>query len=49
MPTCPMPHISCAKIKSKLREKAKWSLYLSLGDQTMQAIRQGDVILLPVQ
>jgi hypothetical protein len=32
-----------------LRAKAKWSLYLSLGGKTVQPIRQGDVILLPVQ
>lgn len=46
-----MPHFNraCAKIKSNLRAKAKWGLYPFQESRTMQAIRQGDVILLPVQ
>ncbi|MEH2271702.1 MAG: hypothetical protein V7K68_25305 [Nostoc sp.] len=47
----PMPHFNraCAKIKSNLRAKAKWDLYPCQENKTMQPIRQGDVILLPVQ
>ncbi|WP_334782241.1 hypothetical protein [Nostoc sp.] len=46
-----MPHSNraCAKIKPNLRVKAKWGLYPYQRSKTMQAIRQGDVILLPVQ
>ncbi|MDZ7995345.1 MAG: hypothetical protein RM022_010675 [Nostoc sp. EfeVER01] len=46
-----MPHSNkaCAKIKSNLRAKAKWGLYPCQESKTMQPIRQGDVILLPVQ
>ncbi len=45
------PHFQrcCDKIKPNLRAKAKWGLYSSQGNKTMQAIRQGDVISLPVQ
>ncbi|WP_242064804.1 hypothetical protein [Nostoc sp. FACHB-133] len=50
---CPIPnshfHIACAKIKPNLRAKAKWSLYPCQESKTMKPIRQGDVILLPVQ
>jgi hypothetical protein len=40
---------ACAKIKSNLRAKAKWHLYPCQESKIMKPIRQGDVILLPVQ
>jgi hypothetical protein len=45
----PHSHRACAKIKSNLRAKAKWGLYPCRESKIMQLIRQGDVILLPVQ
>ncbi|WP_242055126.1 hypothetical protein [Scytonema hofmannii] len=44
---CPFQK-DCAKIKANLRATAKWDFTYIYRGKSMQPIRQGDVILLPV-